>query len=608
VELSGVKDDRYDCNGDYFDTLTQIKKDYAVLSRKYSEDILPSLINGLNYLFSNKRKKDYEELIILLNTVDAFIKEIDEVLPELTAETVAELRSSFEQQRIDLEKDQKRAVANLDEQYMKAMNNIAVEVDARLDSILPDELVNYIAYLTNSFIQSYGKINASCFVANGILSLGLVDYPISSYIQSQTLASFINERCKKLIVNGSIKFPLICSTSSPLPLYIKKDGGNTEALRQLVLGVMFSFLSSVRVSQLRLSVIDCENHGNSVEPFFDAKRKMPSLFDDKLYTTYEDATEKIKSLSEEVERILQNQLGTQYASIFGYAKNNPDIECGVELLTLFDFPKGLNEQALSALKNIILHGARCGIYVLIVESNDMSADTYSKEFMDSIAKIKKECVMVQPNGNAFSIMGLQYLYYSMPSRNDFNTYFSKYMLINEGIKNRGIAFPSLLKNLIDSKDEVSLMRSIKNVHDVVDAYDAHYGTVPALENVYPEQVVIGLTHYPEDVFADSYGFAKIKNQFGDKNGRVALPLLLDLNRTANILLSYSESENGGVMQITHSIIWSFLSSLPVTKANVVVFDADKKGGSVVPFLDFKKSVLMFLTILYTQIQMIYMKD
>lgn len=588
VELTGVKNDRYDCNGDYFDTLTQIKKDYAVLSRKYSEDILPSLINGLNYLFSNKRKKDYEELIILLNTVDAFIKEMDEVLPELTAETVAELRSSFEQQRSDLEKSQKRAVAHLDEQYMKSMNNIAVEIDARLDSILPDELVNYIAYLTNGFIQSYGKINSTCFVANSILSLGLVDYPISSYIQSQTLASFINERCKKLIVNGSIKFPLICSTSSPLPLYIKKDSSNAEALRQLVLGVMFSFLSSVRVSQLRLSVIDCENHGNNVEPFFDAKRKMPSLFDDKFYTTYEDATEKIKSLSEEVERILQNQLGTQYASIFEYAKNNPDIECEVELLTLFDFPKGLNEQALSALKNIILHGARCGIYVLIVESNEMSADAYSKEFMDSISKIKKECVMVQPNGNAFSIMGLQYLYYSMPSRNDFNTYFSKYLLINEGIKNRGIAFPPLLKNLIDSKDEVSLMRSIKNVQDVVDAYDTHYGSVPVLENVYPEQVVIGLTHYPEDVFADSYGFAKIKSQFGDKNGRVALPLLLDLNRAANILLSCSESKDGSVMQFTHSIIWNFLSSLPVTKANVVVFDADKKGGSVVPFLDFKK--------------------
>ena len=59
-ELANVKDKHYDANGDYFDTLNHIKQDYAELSRRYSEDILPGLINGLNYLFSSKRKRDYE--------------------------------------------------------------------------------------------------------------------------------------------------------------------------------------------------------------------------------------------------------------------------------------------------------------------------------------------------------------------------------------------------------------------------------------------------------------------------------------------------------------------------------------------------------------------
>lgn len=76
--LSDTTSDAYDDATDYFKTLGKIKDSFKVLYKKYSEDILPGLINGLNYLFSSQRKKDYEELIILRNTVAAFVKEIEE--------------------------------------------------------------------------------------------------------------------------------------------------------------------------------------------------------------------------------------------------------------------------------------------------------------------------------------------------------------------------------------------------------------------------------------------------------------------------------------------------------------------------------------------------
>ena len=60
------------------------------------------------------------------------------------------------------------------------------------------------------------------------MALGLVDYPIAEFIQSQTLALFINNKCKTLMVNGSIKFPMFCSTGSSLSLYIKKDETNSD--------------------------------------------------------------------------------------------------------------------------------------------------------------------------------------------------------------------------------------------------------------------------------------------------------------------------------------------------------------------------------------------
>ena len=89
AELAGTTSDRYHDSTDYFAVLEEIRAQYADISRKYSEDILPALLNGLNYLFSARRKKDYEELIVLLNTIRTFTAEIREVLPAIESEGLA---------------------------------------------------------------------------------------------------------------------------------------------------------------------------------------------------------------------------------------------------------------------------------------------------------------------------------------------------------------------------------------------------------------------------------------------------------------------------------------------------------------------------------------
>ena len=102
TELTGVKNDAYKNNSDYFTVLNQVKQDYAQLSKKYSEEILPALLNGLNYLFSGKRKQDYEELIVLQNTLDSFIGDIKKDIPEVTADTIRDMRGDYERERTKL--------------------------------------------------------------------------------------------------------------------------------------------------------------------------------------------------------------------------------------------------------------------------------------------------------------------------------------------------------------------------------------------------------------------------------------------------------------------------------------------------------------------------
>ena len=108
AELADKTSDQYQEVEDYFTILERIKGDYSTISKKYSEDILPALINGLNYFFSSKRKKDYEDLIVLHNTLRSFVAEIEAELPPLTTEELAYQKKAYFEKKDSLVDANKR--------------------------------------------------------------------------------------------------------------------------------------------------------------------------------------------------------------------------------------------------------------------------------------------------------------------------------------------------------------------------------------------------------------------------------------------------------------------------------------------------------------------
>ena len=97
---------------------------------------------------------------------------------------------------------------------------------------------------------------------------------------------------------------------------------------------MFGFLASCPIAKLTFSVVDPENRGNSISPFFDAKKKLPELFGEKIYISREDVSAKINSLNLAVEEVLQEKLGTEFENIYAYAESVPAYEVSPELLEI----------------------------------------------------------------------------------------------------------------------------------------------------------------------------------------------------------------------------------------------------------------------------------
>lgn len=613
AELADKTSDQYQELENYFAILGQITKDYTTISKKYSEDILPALINGLNYFFSSKRKKDYEDLIVLRNTLRSFVKEIEEELPPLTTEELAQQKKVYFQKRDSLVERNKQELAKLEDNYATSIENIAERICTSLDELLPDGLVEFLATQICDYGKIRTKVNGGQSIEYGILHMCYVDYPVDFFIESPIVASLIKEKCAPLLVDGNIRMPISITTKDAPAWMIVSDNTNSAALQAFSHAVMFSVLSACPVSKLAFSIVDPENRGNSVSPYFDAKKKLPELFGEQIIINRDDVFTKINRLNSKIEDILQDKLGTRYETIYDYAAENDSYDVSSEMLVLYDFPKGFDEQALAGLRNILRNGSRCGIYVLILYSptNINGRD----EFVQNLKSIESLSTVIRQNGDSFLMRGMPLIYYTMPDKANFAKFFSKYMLIFEGIKNRGIAFSPLIKKLVDATSLEELSQHMIFIGRMMENYLREYSRVPAVGASFPQSITLGEVSYPSEIFSDSIGYERILKAFAsmDSKGNVStdqvdLPLSFDLRNTFNVLLHAPEESTQAIRTFTHHVMWSMLSFLPVTKVNFCVVDSEGRGNSILPFLDFRKKMPeIFGDKIYTTQDMIYEK-
>ena len=418
-----------------------------------------------------------------------FEQEIEEVLPTLTTEELAQQKKAYFAKRSTLLDSNKRELANLEENYRTTLDNIAGRICASLDEVLPDVLVDFLHSQMVEHSKIKGKVNTSHQIEDGILYMCYVDYPVDFFVQSPIVSSLIKEKCAPLLVDGSIRMPITLTIQNAPAWFVVSDSSNNSALQAFSHSIMFSALSACPVAKLAFSIVDPENRGNSVAPYFDAKKKLPELFGEQIIIEREQILEKINLLNARIEDILQDKLGTRFDTIYDYAKENPSYDINSELLVLYDFPKGFDEQGLAGLRNILRNGSKCGIYTLILYTP--TAVNGRDEFVQNLKTIESLSVVIKQQGESFIMRGMPLLYSAMPDKVNFAKFFSKYMLIFEGIKNRGIAFSPLIKKLVDAESMEELEQHIKFIGQMMDGYQQEYARVPAIGSTFPQSVTLG---------------------------------------------------------------------------------------------------------------------
>ena len=585
AELAGVESQAYRNYTALMEGIEAIRRDYGQISKKYRESMLPFLINDLHFLFSAQRKKDYESLIVLRNTVHKFVNEVSELLPEITQDELTMKKEAFEQDQKTLALNFLSTIQEFDNQESIKNKSDEKQLQRELDELFPQEFVDFLAQTGMDYESRRVKVNSGKNFADGILWMSFTDYPLLLLVENKKLLSLLKKRCAHMMVNDVIRFQLPMACKGAEALLVMSDARFPEKAKQLSHAWMFGVLASSPVAKLEITVIDPENRGTSVGPFFDARKRLPELFGEKICFTAEDIATQLALLNEEIETTLMDKLGTEYDSIFDYSREHPEETLRVRCLVMYDFPRNISDSILTDVRNILRNGSRCGIYTMII-CPPPQPGTRQESYRQMLQTIQPLTAVIKQDQQSFSERGLPLLYHPMPDKAGFDRFFSKYMLIFEGMQNRGIAFSPFIRKLVEAKDDAELDVSIQNLTEWKQISQEPFDQQSA-STTFPELFCMGQIAYPAEIFDESIGYKKIVRAFRAETpghsidmSRVELPMMFNLHHPLNLEVIGAEAQHDNMQSAAYRVIWGFLRKCPASKVRFCIFDPKEGGGSV----------------------------
>lgn len=139
-----------------------------------------------------------------------------------------------------------------------------------------------------------------------------------------------------------------------------------------------SFLRRMPIGKGVVHVFDPHDRGASISPFLELKNEFPGVFGGDIITSSEDFSRRLDLLDARIDCIIQEKLVDRFDTVFDYNVENEGAAEPVHLLVLYDFPDMLGQRDLQRLKTIVGNGRRCGVFAVLVGSDDAEslADPY----------------------------------------------------------------------------------------------------------------------------------------------------------------------------------------------------------------------------------------
>lgn len=151
-----------------------------------------------------------------------------------------------------------------------------------------------------------------------------------------------------------------------------------------------------------------------------------------------------------------------------------------------------------------------------------------------------------------------------------------------------LEYRQLADEIYDGLDLIFPDREIQSLNDNLEYYEKNHGEICRISE-FRESITIAVLEYPVDTYISSSVLRTIVSEKFHcliKNGIIRIPLICNFNDGMNLYILGKEQDNAKMIGFVHSIMYGFLSFLPVSKLTMTIIDPEGKGNSIRPYLDF----------------------
>jgi hypothetical protein len=393
------------------------------------------------------------------------------------------------------------------------------------------------------------------------------------YVSSNILFSLIKDKCSAILIQKKlIRFPIVFSLDNNKINLLIKYSKDSSLKNQIINSVTQRFISSVPIPHLNINVIDLENQSDNLPILKEFSITLPDLFNGGINNSNTDVEKTLEKLTVYLKDNPQIDL-----------KKNPDIK----LLIILDSPESLGSKNIALINNIIENGSSRGVYTII------SLNTAINRQQENILPPyhEKYCIIIQQAVDMFLYYNLKVTYSESYTANELTKYVKNYMLLYYSLNGNITLLDSLIWKLITNDEQKIIRNIIDSIKCNIKNYNDSLGHISSSGNSFPSAIQVGTLLYPVKLIGDDKKINIIKKELSIANAEVFnIPATFDLNVKSNLLLSCPETIQQYTIKFIHNIIWSFISSLPVSKVNFCIFDAERRGNSIAPFLDFRQKL------------------
>lgn len=498
---------------------------------------------------------------------------------QILVNSLNEYRNHFQREIEEKEQTRSRELARLSDEEKDRKERLYDSIEKNLEMRFPSQWMEELVKFHEELMPGIAKINTSQKKLGGLENAFSLFYNIS-WIKGQRIKGIVEKKFEQFLVDErkQLAFFYGMSESGKSSCIVQTDKAYQEQAVKFFNNLILSALFCVPVGNLEFTVIDPVKKGTSISAFYTLKQKNKKLFGEKIYTEAIEISEKIRGFSD---RVTRNQ-----------QENTETGANGTEILLLYDFSREKYKEVLPHLANIAENGGKCGIHIwgLASANHENAPDNRKSEDFDLFMSLSKVIVQKETLFSIFPCYCFPFMFMETESAKKL---IDQYLLYLNNINGQSNGFPSLLQTVVFSKKQEEANAAASRLYYLRNMYGSETQIQESIKE-FPQELVVGMVSYPASIFETSAANKELLAALGGACGdgrlsqRIELPLTLDMKKGFDLYLECPTENREKILGLTHAVIWKFLSSLPVGKGNVCIFDGKQRGNSIIPFLEFKQ--------------------